>query len=343
MRVDPQRLATHLKDGPAPVYLVSGDEPLLVEEACDAIRAAARAAGYSERTVLNVEPQFDWNRLAETSQTLSLFATRRIVELRLPTGRPGDAGSKALTQYAGDPPPDTLLLVITGKLEKAARESKWAKALDAAGVTVTCWPLDTARLPGWINQRMQSRGLVPEAGVADILAYYLQGNLLAVAQEIDKLALTCPDGQVDADAVRAGIADSARFDVYGLVDGCLAGKAAQVARMLASLESEGLAPALVLWALGREIRAMARLAADLAGGMPQAQAFKAHRVWASRAPVVSAAQRRLKPAQWRTLLQRVAYLDRVLKGQAPGRIWRELEQLALVLCGVELPIWAAAG
>lgn len=343
MRVDPERLAGHLKGALAPIYLVSGDEPLLVEESCDAIRGAARAAGYDERVTLTVEPQFDWGQLANTTQTLSLFASRRLVEVRLPTGRPGDAGAKALVQYAEAVPDDTLLLVITGKLDKSARDSKWAKALDSRGATVTCWPLDAGRWPGWITRRMQARGLTPESGVVDILAYSLQGNLLAVAQEIDKLTLICPDGRVSVDAVRAGIAESARFDVFSLVDGCLAGDAPQVARMLTALQAEGIAPVLVLWALAREVRAMARLAADLAGGKPQAQAFKAHRIWAARAGAVSAAQRRFSHSRWLALLQRVARADRVLKGQASGEIWQELEQLGLAMCGVAPSVSDAAG
>ena len=189
MLINADQLAGHLRRGLAPVYFVHGDEPLLVREAADAIRAAATAAGFSERQVLTVESGFDWNSLSASTQNLSLFAERRLIELRLPTGKPGEAGAQQLVQYAVAPPPDTLLLVIAGKLEKAARESRWAKALDAAGAMVIAWPIETAQLPGWIAQRMLTRGLKPGAGVAELLAYHMEGNLLACDQEIEKLAM----------------------------------------------------------------------------------------------------------------------------------------------------------
>ena len=189
MQVNPDQLVSQLRRGLAPVYFVHGDEPLLVREAADAIRAAATAAGFSERQVLTVESGFDWNSLFASTQNLSLFAERRLIELHLPTGKPGEAGAQQLVQYAAAPPPDTLLLVIAGKLEKATRESRWAKALDAAGAAVIVWPIETAQLPGWIARRMLARGLKPGAGVTELLAYHMEGNLLACDQEIEKLAM----------------------------------------------------------------------------------------------------------------------------------------------------------
>src|SRR3989338_4009300 len=189
MPINADQLAPSLKRGLAPVYFVHGDEPLLVREAADAIRAAATAAGFSERQVLTVESGFDWNSLSASTQNLSLFAERCLIELHLPTGKPGETGAQQLVQYAAAPPPDTLLLVIAGKLEKATRESRWAKALDAAGATVIAWPIETAQLPGWIARRMLARGLKPGAGVTEVLAYHMEGNLLACDQEIEKLAM----------------------------------------------------------------------------------------------------------------------------------------------------------
>ena len=189
MQVNSDQLVSQLRRGLAPVYFVHGDEPLLVREAADAIRAAATAAGFSERQVLTVESGFDWNSLFASTQNLSLFAERRLIELHLPTGKPGEAGAQQLAQYAAAPPPDTLLLVIAGKLEKATRESRWAKALDAAGAAVIVWPIETAQLPGWIARRMLARGLKPGAGVTELLAYHMEGNLLACDQEIEKLAM----------------------------------------------------------------------------------------------------------------------------------------------------------
>ena len=189
MQVNPDQLVSQLRRRLAPVYFVHGDEPLLVREAADTIRAAATAAGFSERQVLTVESGFDWNSLSAATQNLSLFAERRLIELHMPTGKPGEAGAQQLVRYAAAPPPDTLLLVIAGKLEKATRESRWAKALDAAGAAVIVWPIETAQLPGWIARRMLARGLKPGAGVTELLAYHMEGNLLACDQEIEKLAM----------------------------------------------------------------------------------------------------------------------------------------------------------
>ncbi len=334
MQVQPARLAAQLKNSLAPCYLVHGDEDLLVEEACDAIREAARSQGYDERLVMQAEPGFDWNRLTEATQTLSLFSSRRLIELRIPTGRPGEAGAKALVNFAQTPPPDTLLLIKCGKLESATRSSKWAKALDAAGVVVTCWPVAARELPGWIRARLQQRELRVAPGVVELLAHHLEGNLLALAQEIDKLALDHGTSEIGLEEVEASVADSARFDVYGFVDTCLGGDARKVLRMLGTLQAGGVEPALLIWALGREIRAMQRLAADVAAGGSQAEVFKSHRVWAKRKSVVAAALSRIPYERWLGLLRQMARLDRVLKGRSPGDVWAEIERVSLAVCGI---------
>ncbi|WJW74881.1 DNA polymerase III subunit delta [Thiohalobacter sp. IOR34] len=332
MQVRPEQLATRLEQGLAPVYLVHGDEPLLVQEACDAIRAAARGQGYAEREVFQVEQGFEWGRLLEAANALSLFAERRILELRLPGGKPGKEGGEALRAYAGRPAEDTLLLVICGKLEPAQRKAKWYQALDEAGVSVQVWPVDAARLPAWIRQRMQGRGLRPSAAAAQLLAERVEGNLLAAAQEIDKLALL-HQGEVDVDAVAAAVADSARFDIFGLVDAALAGEAGRCLRMLAGLRGEGVEPVLVVWALARELRALAGMARELAGGGSTASVMASHRVWKNRQPLVAKGLARYRPAAWQALLGKCAEIDRIVKGQAPGRPWDELVQLCLGMAG----------
>ena len=338
MRIDPERLPGHLaklsEADLAPVYLVYGDEPLLVDECSSAIRQRAQALGYSERSVYTVESGFDWNYLYASTQAMSLFAQRRVLELRMPGGKPGDTGAKLLAQLAKDPAPDTLLLVIAGKLDKAGRESVWARSLDEAGVTVAVWPLEAARLPAWIAARMSAQHLQAEAGVVDLLAYHLEGNLLAAAQEVDKLALLAEDGRVRLTDVEESLSDNARFNLYGLVDTCLQGQAAAAARMLASLRAEGVEPILVLWALARELRAMAQISSQLAEGRAEAGVFQANRVWSNRKSLVSQALRRLRPAHWLALLVRAARIDRVLKGRAEGDVWQELEALALAVCGL---------
>lgn len=338
MRIDAERLSGHLTTvanaSLPPVYLVYGDEPLLVDESCSAIRQRAQALGFSERSVYTVESGFDWNDLYASTQSMSLFAERRLLEVRLPSGKPGDVGAKLLAQLARQPVPDTLLLVVAGKLDKAGRESAWAKALDEAGVTVAIWPLEAARLPAWISARLAARQLRAEPGVVDLLVHHLEGNLLAAAQEIDKLALLADAGNIRLADVEESLSDNARFNVYGLVDVCLQGQAAAAARMLASLRAEGVEPILILWALGRELRAMAQISAQLAQGRAEASVFQANRVWSNRKSLVSQALRRLRPAHWLALLVRAARIDRVLKGRAQGDVWQELEALALAVCGI---------
>jgi DNA polymerase-3 subunit delta len=341
MQIAPDQLGASLKRGLAPLYFLYGDEPLQVREAADAVRAAATAAGFSDRQVYTVEAGFDWDNLLTASQNLSLFAERRMIELHLPGGKPGDTGAQALAQLASAPPPDTLLLVIAGKLEKAQRESRWAKALDAAGATVVAWPIEAAQLPGWIARRMQARGLKPGAGVTELLAHHMEGNLLACDQEIEKLAMlygTKPGGavrEVSLEDIEGALGDHARFSVFTLADATLKGQAPEVARMLAHLHAEGVEPVLVLWALARELRELAGLGARVAAGEPVDRVLDSARVWSRRKPLVRAALKRLPPLAWRQLLQRAARTDRILKGRAAGSPWRALESLALAMCGIK--------
>jgi len=333
MRLKAEQIEAHLRRGLAPVYLVSGDEPLLVQEACDAIRARARKDDYSERDVLHVEAGFDWNALTAASNTLSLFAERRLIELRLPKAKPGDAGGKALVAYAERPPEDTVLLVIAGKLDAQAQRTKWVTALEGAGVFVQVWPVAVKQLPAWIQQRMRARGMQPEREAVTLLAERVEGNLLAAAQEIDKLELLYGRGPIDAQQVARAVADSSRFDVYGLVDAALAGEGARAARIVAGLRGEGIDPVLVLWALAREIRGLAGMAYDLGGGQKLDQVVAAHRVWKSRQPLVKQGLKRLPAAGWWRLLDHAGTIDRMIKGALPGNAWDELLQLSLSLAG----------
>jgi len=333
MRLKAEQIEAHLRRGLAPVYLVGGDEPLLVQEACDAIRARAREEGYSERDVLHVEAGFDWNALTAVSNTLSLFAERRLIELRLPKAKPGDAGGKALVAYAQRPPEDTVLVVIAGKLDAQAQRTKWVSALEGAGAFVQIWPVNPRQLPAWIQQRMRARGMQPEREAVTVLAERVEGNLLAAAQEIDKLELLYGQGPIDTQQVARAVADSSRFDVYGLVDAALAGDGARAARIVAGLRGEGIEPILVLWALAREIRGLAGMAYSLGGGQTLDQVVAAHRVWKSRQPLVKQGLKRLPAVGWCRLLAHAGTIDRMIKGALPGNAWDELLQLSLALAG----------
>jgi len=333
MQVAPEQLAAHLERGLAPVYFISGDEPLTAQECADAVRRAAAAAGFGERRVYTVESGFDWSGLQADARSGSLFAQRRLIDLRLPSGKPGEEGARTLAAMAADPAPDVLLLVTTGRLEKAARGAKWVAALERAGVAVTVYPIDAAQLPRWIERRMRAAGLVPGPGVVEMLAHFTEGNALACAQEIDKLALAGPR-EVSADDIAGNLGDNARFNVYALADAALKGDGAAILRVLRVLAAEGEAPVLVAWALVREIRELARMSAAIAAGRSEAQVLDEFRVWQRRKALVRRALARTVPEAWYGLVRAAARVDRVVKGRQAGDAWLELERLALALGGV---------
>ncbi|VAW81327.1 DNA polymerase III delta subunit [hydrothermal vent metagenome] len=330
------QLAGHLKQPLLPVYFIHGDETLLVNECADAIRRAARSQGYSDRQVFSVEAGFNWNSLLAASDSLSLFAERRILELRLPTGKPGKEGARILREYAERLPEDTLLLIVSAKLEAAARRNKWVQSLDKAGASLPVWPVEPARLPAWIGRRLHARGLQASDEALQLIADRVEGNLLAADQEVEKLYLLHGEGQLDLDTVTELVTDSARYDVFGLVDAALAGEAAHTQRMLSGLRAEGVEPVLVLWALSREIRSLTVMARQLQSGSSLGQVLAAQRVWDKRKPQVSAALKHIRGRQWWQLLQTCNHIDRVVKGRAAGSAWDELLQLALRLSGVPI-------
>lgn len=321
------KLEAELARGLRPVYLISGDDPLLTTEAADAVRSAARAAGYQERTVFHVDARFNWQELAAAGASLSLFADRRLLELRMPTGKPGATGGKALADYAGAPAEDTILLVLTGRLDKATQRTAWFKALQTAGIAVQIWPVERRNLPGWIGRRMRGLGLRPGPGAAELIADRVEGNLLAADQEIRKLALLLPAGDVTADDVLRAVSDSARFDVFGLIDAISEGDRGRSQRILTGLAAEGVAPTLVLWAIVREIRALANVAWQTQHGQGEAQAMRAAGIWPRRQPLARKALQRHRLEDLHDLLRRAARTDQVLKGLLPGRPWMSLTDL----------------
>jgi DNA polymerase-3 subunit delta len=337
MKLNPSQLSKHLQGNLSPVYVVSGDEALLCQEATDAIRTAARQQGHSERQVFNADTNFDWGTLLQAGASLSLFAEKRILELRIPNGKPGDKGTAALLEYLSRPAEDTILLINLPKLDGSTQKTKWAKALidgpDCQFIQI--WPVEVAQLPQWIRQRLASSGLTATAEAVDMIAVRVEGNLLAAAQEIEKLKLLADGNQIDIDTVQAAVADSARFDVFGLIDAALNGEAAHALRILEGLRGEGVEPPVILWALAREIRLLASIAQQFAQGIPLEKAFSSARppVWDKRRPLVSKALQRLSAPRWAALLQDAQQIDAQVKGQAPGDPWSGLSLLTFNLCG----------
>jgi DNA polymerase-3 subunit delta len=338
MRLKADALKSHLQargrqGGLAPVYVVSGDEPLLAIEAADAIRAAARAAGHSEREVLHADARFDWSLLKAAHSGLSLFADKRIVELRLPGGKPGKVGSNALCEFAGNPPPDLLLLVSLPRLDREARAGRWAAALEQAGVWVEVERVERAALPAWIGERMARNGQRAPRDTLGFVADRVEGNLLAAHQEIGKLALLYPPGELSDEQVRDAVLDVARFDVYALAPALLAGDGARALRLLEGLRDEGEPLPLLLWLVAEELRTLLRAQEAVAGGRPFAAVARELRIWGPREKLMPAALRRLPAATVAALLARCADIDRLVKGlAAPLRDsdpWLELADIAL--------------
>ncbi|MDN5871598.1 MAG: DNA polymerase III subunit delta [Nitrococcus sp.] len=323
-----RRLRAHL----APVWLVAGEEPLLIDEARASIRAAARSAGYCERQVLHAEAgAFDWRHLAEAARNLSLFSERRLIELRLPGGKPGSCGTQALQSYCRAPPPATLLVVVCDRLDARQRRSAWVEALSGAGAMLYIWPVSRRDLPRWIERRLKSRDLSAEPAVIELLAERAEGNLLAAAQEVEKLSLLFANGRLDWASVRRAVTDNARYDVFDLGAAALCGNCARVDRVCRALREEGAEPTLVLWALVRDLRVLATVQA-LAGDSRQAErVFQEQRVPKPRQARLRQLAGRTAAGAWDELLSRAARVDRVIKGAASGRPWDELLQLSLDL------------
>ena len=328
-RANADQLASHLQRGLAPLYLVFGDEPLLALEAADAIRAQARREGYGEREVFTVEAGFSWQNLLASGNSLSLFAARRILEIRIPTGKPGIEGGQVLQEYCARLPDDTVTLVTCPKLDKQAQATKWFKALEQAGTVVPVYPVERPRLPQWIAGRLAAQGQRADAAILQFLADRVEGNLLAAHQEIQKLGLLFPAGPLNFDQVREAVLDVSRYDVFNLSDAMLAGDAVRLVRILDGLKGEGVAPTLALWALTQEIRTLARLKMGQRKGAALPQLFRELRVWESRQGLVQKALGRVGEARLMAGLKQAADLDRMIKGLGRGDVWDELQQLGL--------------
>jgi DNA polymerase-3 subunit delta len=342
VKLTPRQLETHLAAGVGAVYLVSSDEPLLLDETLDRIRGAARASGCDEREVHVAERGFDWEQLRASLANLSLFSSRQLIELRLPTGKPGDVGARQLSAIADDPPADKTLVVITPALKGASQKSKWVQKLADAGAWIMLRAPSTEELPAWLAGRLKRAGLGCEPDALQLLASRVEGNLLAAKQEIDKLVLLAEGRQVNLDMVRASVADGARFDVFQLADSALAGDAARMARILQHLEQEGVAATLVLWSLAREITVVCEVAHRVARGDSPGRAMTAAGVWRSREALVGAAVRRAGLGGARALVAQAACVDSIVKGARYGRPWPALLELGLALAAGRPAVETAA-
>jgi DNA polymerase-3 subunit delta len=309
------------------MYLVSGDEPLLVGEAADAIRAAARRAGFADREVYFIDRSFSWDELRLASNSLSLFSAKRLFELRMPTGKP-DKGAAVLSELATHPLPDLVFLVITDKLDKKSIDSPWVQAIEKHGAWIPVMPVDAAGLPAWLRGRAKMLQIDVEPEAAQLIVDRVEGNLLAAQQELEKLALLANGEAVGVDLVLRSVGDSARYDVFQLAEAAAAGDGARALRVLLGLKSEGVEPTLILWALVRELRGMwqarerERLRSNVRGSG-----------WNLAASPSQRALARLKRLPLAPLLLQASHTDRIIKGLAPGDAWSAITGLTGALAG----------
>lgn len=330
MRLRPEQLPQHLNKGLAPLYLVSGEETLLMQEACDAVRQACQQQHISERERISIEKDAHWPQLLAAGANLSLFGERKLIELNLPSGKPGREGSKALQTYlqAGS---DDILLIIAGKIDKASTNSKWFQALDKAGVVVQVWPVGPQQLPQWLRQRCQAAGLDIAPDALELLQHQIEGNLLAAVQEIEKLKLLAEGNTIDAATVSASVGSSARYNLFGMVDAALQGNSADALRMLNGLRGEGTEPAVVLWALAKELQLLHQINDAKGRQQPLPALFKQLRIWDSKARLLSHALSRHNTASLTRLTHLASQADGSIKGFADGKPWDNLALLVLAV------------
>ena len=331
MRIDTEQLEAQLVRKLQPLYTVHGEETLLALEAADRIRKHCYEQQYREREVLTVESGFDWSQLAMSGNSLSLFGARRLIELRIPSGKPGNEGAEALRAYAEDLAPDTVTLISLPKLDNAQQNSAWFKALDAAGAVVAAQTVTLARLPKWLAGRLARQGQQADEQTLQFLVSRVEGNLLAAHQEIQKLALLFPPGKLELGQVEQAVLEVARYDVFQLAEALLAADASRFVRMLDGLRGEGAAPPLVLWAIAEEARTLLYLLQGQAAGGALPQLMREARVWGVRADLMPRALRRFSVRRLEDVLLHAAAVDRMIKGLAKGEVWDELAQLGLRL------------
>ncbi len=336
MQLKPEQLSQHLSRPLASVYIVSGDEPLQLTEATDAIRTAARDQGFAERVVFNVDKKFSWDSLATEGANLSLFSQKKLIELRMPQPRPGKVGGQALRDYVAQADSDKLLLISTGRIDARTRQTKWCRALERAGVSIAVWPVEGARLPNWIKQRASRQGLNIEPDAAELLAERFEGNLFACAQELEKLGLRHGKTAIAVREILAGGSEGARFDGFDLLEYSFAGDAARSLRVLRGLQEEGVEALLILGSLSWGIREMAGFASALEQGDPLDRLLDRSPAWGRRRAEVQAALRRHPKKQWWQMLRFAGQIDRSLKTGGHDQGWELLTRLGLMLCGQEI-------
>ncbi|MDC1435941.1 DNA polymerase III subunit delta [Gammaproteobacteria bacterium] len=340
MQVKPEQVLSELTNKIPPVIWVAGDETLLVQESCDQIRKFAQAQGFSEREVYTVHSGFDWNILLESSNSLSLFAEKKLIDLRLNSAKLDDAGKKALHAYLANPSEDNLLLISSPRVEKAATNTKWFKQIETEAYFIVIWPINSQNLAAWIRQRLKSHGLTADGQAIDILCQRTEGNLLATAQEIDKLSILADNKELDASMVARAVADSARFNVFTLIDTAIAGNSARALNILYHLKAESEDPLKILNFICKEIRSLCKMALQLENGQSISAVMQSERVWRNKMGPVSTALNNHSLAQLQAFLNDASLIDQSVKGLNKLNTWDELSRMILSMSGDNLDLSA---
>jgi len=336
MKIKPEQLAGQLKKGLAPVYLITGDEPLISEESCDLLRKTLQKQGFSEREVMHVDASFNWEYLLECANALSLFAEKKVIELRLGSQKLNKSASQILQQYLANPAPDNVIMMLADKLDGTVKKSAWFKAVEQAGVVVEIWPIDSTQLPQWLTGRAAKLGLTLAKDATQVLCDRVEGNLLAAKQELDKLSLLYPGQTLDAQTVVDAVSDSSRYDIYGLTDAAIQGQAARTQKILQVLRQEGTEAPVALWALSREIRTLLTIQQGLNAGVPYDTLCQRERIWGKRKQLMRKAAQRCQPQMLMSSLERCFHIDQMIKGARQGDLWLELSSICLNLAGKPL-------
>ncbi|MFT7266900.1 MAG: DNA polymerase-3 subunit delta [Porticoccus sp.] len=336
MRLKSEQLSAHLASkGLSSVYIISGDEPLLVQESADIIRTAAKLHGYNERNLFYADSKFDWNGVLIEASNISLFSEKKFLEIRIIAGKPGDKGSRVLQEHLAKINTETLTLIITPKLDSSSTRSKWFTAIENQGISVQIWPVSTPQLPQWLHRRLNQSGIQASQEAISVLADRVEGNLLSAIQEIEKLKLLAPEKELTGKAMSDIVADSSRFNVFVLLDKIMESEAKKACRILQGLRSEGTDATIILWAITRDLRILIKGSEAVHSGRGIDSVLQQLGVWESRKPLIKKTISRISVERLRQMLKLSGGIDRAIKGTRQGSPWDDLTTLILVLCGIQ--------
>ena len=332
MKIYPDKLQGQLAREILSFYIVSGDELLLVQESCDLIRDELRKAGFSERDLFHIDNNFEWQQVTYSNGSMSLFADKKIIELRMSSAKPGKEGAVALTKLCANLSEDNCILLVLPRLDAATQRTKWFKTLEGIGGFVQVWPIDANQLPRWIENRFKRVGLTASREAVQALAERIEGNLLAAVQEIERMKLCSITGHIEIDEVMGGVADSARYDVFLLIDAALEGNTSRVVRILDGLYLEGAEPLFLNNMLAREIRNLSVMAHKIDQGQSVDAVLRSGRIWDKRKAPVAACLRRHRATDLERMQSRFSRVDLMVKGlEDTGRPWDELTTMVVEL------------